>query len=478
MTARRTSALLLASAALTGCSMAPHYQRPDAALPPAWPTGAAYPTSGDAALPSYTWRQVMTDPRLQRIISQALAHNQDVAAALAAIAEARANYRIQRADLFPHLSASTAYSHSGGQAAVKPGDAFSAQGAIPAYELDLFGRVRSLTAAERNRYLSSIAGARAVRLSLIASIAQAWINYGADQSLLQVAQDTAANARTSVALTSRRVNGGIDPLDNQRKSEIILSAAEADIASQTTAQAQDANALRLLAGSEVATVDLPGSIEDAGTHLAEVPAGLDSSTLLRRPDVVQAEYTLKAANADIGAARAALFPTISLTALAGVASSALSSLFTAGAFSWSAGADATYSIFSAGKGRAGVALANAQRDAALAAYRKAIQAAFQDVADTLARRGTIDAQLGAVERNVFANRDNYRLADERYRGGIDSFLDSLTAQQSYYAAQKTLVATRLARASNLVELYRSLGAEDFRGDAVEPLPADPAPPKR
>ena len=457
---RRSLALaLLGTCVLAACTMAPHYRQPAPPVPATWPTGDAYLRNAEAALPSYSHRDVMPDPRLQRIIGQALAHNQDVASAVAQIGVARANSHVQRAALLPEIDASGSFSHAGGQGARTPGDTYATSGGIPAYELDLFGRVRSLTDADRNRYLGSITAARATRLSLVAEVAEAWITYGADASLLAIARETAASARAAVALTGKRVAGGIAPLDDQRKAEITLATAEADIARQTTALAQDANALRLLAGSEVATGDLPVGIADAGAHLGEVPSGLDSAILLRRPDVVEAEYSLKSANAEIGAARAALFPRISLTAVLGTASQALSSLFTAGAFSWNAGASASYPIFSAGKGKAGVALAGAQRDAALAQYRKAVESAFKDVANTLARRGTIDAELAATRNGLAAAADNARLTDRRYTGGIASYLDSLTSQQALYAARKTAVASEAARAINLVELYRALGGD-------------------
>ena len=459
MTRRAHAVVVLGMSALAACTMAPHYRQPMLPVPVTWPTGDAYLRQAEAALPSYSHRDVMPDPRLQRIIGQALVHNQDVATAVAQIGIARANYRVQRAALLPEIDATGSYSHGGGQGARTPGDTFASSGGIPAYELDLFGRVRSLTEAQRNSYLSSISAARATRLSLVAEVAEAWITYGADASLLAIARDTAASAGAAVALTGKRVAGGIAPLADQRKAEITLASAEADIARQTTALAQDANALRLLAGSEVAPADLPASIADAGARLREVPAGLDSTVLLRRPDVVEAEYSLKAANAEIGAARAALFPKISLTAALGTASSALSSLFTAGAFSWNAGASASYPVFSAGKGKAGVALARARGDAALAQYRKAVESAFKDVANTLARRGTIDAELAATRNGLAAATDNARLTDRRYTGGIASYLDSLTSQQTLYAARKAAVAGETARATNLVELYRSLGGD-------------------
>ncbi|MDE2404200.1 MAG: efflux transporter outer membrane subunit [Sphingomonadales bacterium] len=454
----KRAALLIAVSALAACSMQPPYQRPLPAIPAAWPADPALRQS-EATLPGYDWHAALADPRLQRLVDQALAHNQDIAAALANIAAARANYRVQRAALFPEVDGSASYTRSGGDAARVQGDSFAVGGGIPAYELDLFGRVRSLTDVQRQRFLGSVATARATRLALVASVAEAWITLGVDRTLLAIAQDTARTAGEQVTLTTRRVTGGIAPLSDQRQAEIVLATAQADIARQTTLVAQDINALRLLAGSEPAPADLPAGVEDAAARLGEVPAGLDSALLLRRPDVVAAEYALKAANAQIGAARAALFPKISLTAAVGVASTALSSLFTAGAFSWSAGASADYPIFSAGKGKAGVALARAQRDAALAQYQKAIQSAFRDVANTLARRATIDAERAATRHGLAAAADNARLAGQRYSGGIASYLDSLTAQQALYTARRTAANTEAARAINLVELYRSLGAD-------------------
>jgi len=449
---------LLIGVGLAACSMQPHYRRPAPAVPAAWPSDPALRQS-EATLPGYDWHAALADPRLQRLVGQALAHNQDVAVALANIDAARASYRVQRASLFPELDATAGYVHGGGRASSIPGDNFSVGGSIPAYELDLFGRVRSLTDVQRQKYLSTVATARATRLTLVASVAEAWITLAADRSLLAIAQDTARTAGEQVTLTSRRVTGGIAPLSDQSQAEIVLTTAQADSARQTTLVAQDINALRLLLGDEPAATDLPLGIEDAAARLGEVPVGLDSSVLLKRPDVVAAEYSLKSANANIGAARAALFPKISLTAALGVASNALSSLFTAGTFSWSAGAGVDYPIFSAGKGKAGVALAKAQRDAALAQYQKAIQSAFKDVANTLARRATIDAERTATRNGLVAAGENARLAADRYTGGIASYLDSLTAQQALYTARRSAANTEATRAINLVELYRSLGAD-------------------
>jgi len=258
----------------------------------------------------------------------------------------------------------------------------------------------------------------------------------------------------------------------------VLTTAQSDLAQQTTAVAQDVNALQLLVGAPIAPALLPASIDEAAKSFAELPAGLDSGILLRRPDVVQAEYELRAANAEIGAARAALFPRISLTALAGFASGPLGSLFTGGAFNYSVAPSVNYPIFRAGAGKAGVRQSEAQRDAALATYEKTIQTAFREVSDALARRGTIDAQTAAQRALTAAATDNYRLSDARYRGGIDTFLQSLDAQRSLYSAQRSLIATELVAASNRVTLYRVLGGDatlDMTASGPTPVSAA-APP--
>jgi len=483
---RRRALILLALTALAGCTMEPKYNRPELPVPPSWPVGDAYLKQSEAALPNYSYRDVFTDPRLKTVIEQALANNQDVQVAVANMAAARARYRVQRAELLPQVDASASYSRTdSGDNPNSPlsgrgaRDEFSVQGSIAGYEIDLFGRLRSLSNAERNRYFASEAAARATRLTLVADVADTWLTYAADSSLLAVAKRTAEAARESLRLTGRRLKGGVAPRSDVRQAEIVLRTAEADVADLTTAVAQDLNALQLLVGAPVDLANLSTSIEDAQARLAEVPAGLDSTILLRRPDVIEAEYQLRAANAEIGAARAALFPRITLTGLLGFASDALGSLFDQGHFSWQGGADATYSIFSGGAGRANVELSKAQRDAALATYRKAVQAAFADVANTLARRGTIDDQLKASAAGREAAADNSHLATLRYRGGIESYLEELTARQALYSAERSLVQTQLLKAGNLVALYRSLGGDPFAAHAigsVNPLGPGHAPP--
>jgi multidrug efflux system outer membrane protein len=459
--------LLLLGTALGACSMAPKYVEPALPVPPSWPLGDAYLKASEAALPSVTYRDVFRDPRLQQIIDRALANNRNLRASVENIAAARAQYRIQRAELFPQIGSGGGVTRreigggaAGGNFAVG-GTTYSANIGVSAFELDLFGRVRSLTDAALNRYFSQEAAARAVRLTLTGDVAGAWLTYAADRSLMRLAEDTAALARRSVTLTRARVEGGVAPRTDLRQAEQILASAEANIASQRTAIAQDANALQLLVGAPVDPALLPTSIEEAATSVAELPAGLDSRVLLRRPDVVQAEYELRASNAEIGAARAALLPTISLTGLFSFASTALSSLLTGDALTKSVGAAANYPIFRAGAGRAGVEQATALQRASLATYEGTIQTAFREVADALARRGTITDELAANERFAAAAADTYRLTEARYRGGIDTFLTSLDAQRSLYTAQQQVVQTRLVRATNLVTLYRTLGGDSL-----------------
>ena len=335
---------LLALLASACTSMEPRYSRPDPAIPASWPVGDPYLAQAEAGLPVLTYQQVFQDPRLQALIGQALANNRDLMIAASNIAAAREQYRIQRAQLLPTLNAGAGATVRGD----KSGDTSASYDAgvqVPSFEIDLFGRVRSLTHVQLQRYLATEAGARATRLSLVANVASAWLDHAADSSLRLIAEQTAASARKSVQLTRLRLQGGVAPRTDLDQAEQILATAEADLARQRTAVAQDVNALQLLVGAPIDPRLLAGSIDEAAGKIAPVPAGLDSYVLLRRPDVLQAEYQLRGANAQIGAARAALFPRITLTGLLGLASSALAKLFTGGALGWSSGADASYTIF-------------------------------------------------------------------------------------------------------------------------------------
>jgi multidrug efflux system outer membrane protein len=446
-------------------------------IPAHLPLGTAYPTLTAQDTPAYSYRKVLADPRLVALIEQGLAHNQDVAAAVANIEAAQAQFRISRSALFPELDTSAGWTHSGGDRGLgvssgAKGDSFNAQGVVSSYELDLFGRLRDLTDQARAEYLGTQAAARATRLTLVASIATGWLTYAADTSLLKLARDTATSAQSSVDLTRKRVDGGVAPLADLRKAEITLRQAQADIANQSNLQAQDINALRLLVGADIAPADLPKGLADANAQLSVIPAGLPSEILLRRPDVMQAEDALAASQANAAAARAALFPRITLTGLLGTASTALTSLFTGGTFAWATGATINYPIFRAGAAKATARQAEAQQRASLAAYRKSVQSAFADVANVLARRGTIADQLEATIAARDAARDNYDLTNQRYEGGINQYLDVLSAEQTLYSSEKTLIATTLADGANRVSLYRALGGDRLEGPAMPPPPRD------
>ena len=463
---------LLASACTT---MEPKYVRPDPAIPASWPVGDPYLAQAEAGLPVLTYQQVFTDPRLQKLIGEALANNRDLMVAASNIAAAREQYRIQRAQQLPTVNANAGATVSGDKSKDVSAQ-YNAGISVPSFELDLFGRVRSLTHVQLQRYLASEAGARATRLTLVADVASSWLDYAADSSLLRIAQETAKSAQQSVTLTRLRLEGGVAPRTDLRQAEEILDSAQADLARQRTAVAQDVNALQLLVGAPIDPKLLSASIEDAFGHIAPVPAGLDSYVLLRRPDVLQAEYQLRAANAQIGAARAALFPRISLTGLLGFASSALVKLFTGGAFAWSAGASGSYTIFQSGAGQANVRLSEAQRNAAVATYQHTIQTAFREVADALARRGTMNDEIGARERQQIATADTYTLTEARYRAGIDPFLTVLVAQRSYYSAQQQMVQVKLTAAQNLVTTYQMIGGDVSLAatPVCTPLPGDKA----
>ncbi|APZ98090.1 transporter [Sphingopyxis sp. QXT-31] len=470
---RRALILGAATLALGACSLAPKYVQPAVPAPVSWPVGDAYLAQSEAALPRVTLHELFRDPRLQQLIGQALTNNRDLRIAAANIAAARAQVRVTRSAQFPAIgvSGSADYTDGGvsnggtvGTTGSGGRQSYALQAGVSAFELDLFGRLANATAAERDRAFATEAAARTVRLALIADLAEAWANHAADRELLAIARDTAESARRSVTLTRARLEGGVAPRTDLRQAEQVLATAEGDLALQTAAVAQDENLIRLLVGADYDRALLPASLDDVSASIATLPAGTSSDILLRRPDVVEAEYLLRAANADIGVARARLFPTISLTGLLGFASDALGSLFTGDAFRLTAGADASLPIFDAGGRRAGVAVSEAQRDAALAAYERAIQTAFREVADALADQGTLGERLRAANANTEAAADTARLTDARYRGGVDSFLSSLDAQRSLYSARRSEIAVELAAVRNRITLYRSLGDDGVSAD--------------
>lgn len=450
---------------LTGCTMAPRYERPAAPVADTWPSGASYDPAqaSENTAADLPWREFIRDEKLQKVIDQALANNRDLRSSLANIQAARAQYRIQRSDLFPkfngELSATrqkslNSFNTSGG--AVE-NEFYSASVGLSAFEIDLFGRVRSLTKAQLESYLATAEAGRATRISLIAETASAYLTLAADNSRYELARRTVESAQRTMDVTRKRLEAGVSSRLDVRQAETVYQQARVDLASTTALIAQDRNALELLTGSHLPDELLPAELPDNHQWLAEVPAGLSSSVLLSRPDVLQAEHQLKSANANIGAARAAFFPSLSLTASKGLASPELSDLFSDGVSVWSVAPNLVLPIFRGGENVANLSYAKAQRDLYVSQYELAIQTAFKEVADALAVRGTIQDQLDAQRALVDAAADSYELAEARYTKGVDTFLNALDAQRTLYNAEKSLVSARLTASDNVVTLYRVLG---------------------
>jgi multidrug efflux system outer membrane protein len=461
-------ALLLALCA--ACSLEPKYTRPRAPVPAQLPQGEAYSnpttqTGSDAAVSgdkaALSWRALFLHPSLRRFVTVALGHNRDLRAALADMRAARAQHAFARAQVWPNIGIS-AGADLGTMRQGRPLHDYSLLVGAEAFEIDVFGRLRSLSNRARELYFSSQAQAQAVRLSLISETARAWLTLCANRSLLEIARQTQEGSAEFVRLTRSRFEGGIASELDVRQAETVLAQARSDVASYTTAVAQSENALRLLAGfagKDSDMSDVPGDFAASEGWLALVPAGVDSRVLLTRPEVQAAEHALRSAHANIGAARAAYFPRISLTAFGGFISDALSSLLSAGALGFRASPAARLPIFTAGANDAQLELAQAQRERYLADYEQAIQFAFRDAADALARRGTIEEQLSAQHAWVAAADSGYQLADARYRAGAESYLQALDAQRTLYTARRSLVLAQRTRAESLVALYRVLGKE-------------------
>lgn len=453
------------AAALAGCtSLAPTYQRPDAPVPDGFGAIPAVAVVDDAApVARLEWRSVFVDPRLQQVIALALDNNRDLRVAMLNIEAARAKYRIQRADLLPSVDASA--SHSAARSTVAGADggtavtrSATAQVGFSSWELDLFGRIRSLKDEALQTWLATEQTQRSTRMSLVAEVASDWLTVAAGQRRLLLAEQTLASQRESLALTERRHAQGVVSGVDLASLQASVESARADVASYRTALSQARNALDLVVGSPVRDDLLPAADADhSAVMLAPLPAELSSAVLLQRPDVLYAEHTLKAANADIGAARAAFFPTLSLTAATGSGSDALSSLFDSGTRQWSFVPTISLPIFHAGALKASLDQAKISKDIGVAQYEKAIQSAFSEVADALAARSNLDEQLDAQRAQVAATTRARALAEVRYRNGVDSRLELLDAQRTDDAAQQTLVTLQLAEASNRVTLYKVLG---------------------
>lgn len=440
------------AAFLAGCSMMPTYERPAAPVPAAFPYPAA---TGGAPAAQLPWQQFFADERLRALIARALANNRDLRVAVLNIEQARAQYDIRRADRFPTVgatvNASRAPNASGGTSS-----AYTAGIAFSAWEIDFFGRIASLGEAALAQFLATEEGRKAAQVSLIANVANTWLNLAADEELLALTQQTLATREESLRLTRLRFDNGVSSEIDFRLAQSLAEGARALNAQLLRQRATDLNTLGLLVGEAVAP-DLRVGVTTAAIRLPDVPAGLPSEVLTQRPDVRQAEQQLIAANANIGAARAAFFPRISLTAGLGTASSDLSGLFSSGSWGLTVAPQLLQPIFDAGRNQAGLAASQAARDIALAQYERAIQSAFREVADALAGRATLGDQTQAQAAVVEAELARANLAKLRYEGGVASYLDFLDAQRSLFAAQQALVQARLLRLQNQVQLYRALG---------------------
>ncbi|PVZ59819.1 multidrug transporter [Pseudomonas sp. B1(2018)] len=456
--------LAVAAFVLGGCSLISDYQQPEAPVAGQYPQGPAYaPAQAPAqAAAEQGWKQFFHDPALQQLIQVALENNRDLRVAALNIDAFAAQYRISRADLFPAVSANgtgsrqrlPANASQTGEAGIT--SSYSATVGVNAYELDLFGRVRSLNEEALQKYFATEEGRRSTQLSLVASVANAYLTWQADKELLKVTQDTLAAFEESYKLTARSNEVGVASALDLAQSRTSVENARAQLARYTRQVAQDENSLVLLLGTGV-PANLPAAKPLNDDLLAEVPAGLPSDLLQRRPDILQAEHNLKAANANIGAARAAFFPSISLTANAGTLSPDLSGLFKGGSGTWLFQPQINLPIFNAGALSASLDYSKIQKDIGVANYEKSIQTAFQEVADGLAARGTYTDQVQAQRNLVSANQDYYRLAERRYRIGVDSNLTFLDAQRQLFNSEQNLITDRLAQLISQVNLYKALG---------------------
>ena len=455
---------------LDSCTLIPRYTRPEAPIPAGWPSGPAYKENAAVSkgkLPEdITWQDFFIDEHLKEVINLALNNNRDLRVAALNIEKARALYRIQRAELFPTVDAV-----GNGSKERVPADSLGMPGmsgtnritveqysvnlGISSWEIDFFGRIRSLSKKALEEYLATEQARRNAQISLVAEVAGAYLALASDRESLRLTESTLDAQQASYDLIQRRYEVGLVSALDLRQAQTRVDAAKVDKALYIRLAAQDENALNLLVGSTVPKELWPEDLE-AVQPTRDFSPGISSEVLLKRPDILQAEDLLKAANANIGAARAALFPRISLTATAGTASGDLSGLFKAGSGAWSYAPQLVMPIFDSRLWWA-VKAVKVDRDILLTQYEKVIQTAFREVADALAVNGTVDEQLSAQQSLVNASSETYRLANARYLKGIDNYLSVLDAQRSLYVAQLRLVNIRLTRLSNQVKLYAVLG---------------------
>jgi multidrug efflux system outer membrane protein len=460
--------IAVALAGLAGCSMAPRYNQPEAPVSTTWPTGPAYNKEvtgepADKTLIDIPWQEFFVNPQLQKLIGLALTNNRDLRVAALNIDKSRAQFRIQRADLFPRVDAGASATYQ------RLAEDFSGTGlpvdlhqytvglGVSSYELDLFGRVQNLKDQALQQFFATGEARRSVQISLVAEVAVNYLRLAADREQLKLAGDTLASRQTSYQLIRRRYELGISSALDLHQAQITVDTARVDIARFTTFVAQDENALNLVVGSHVPNDFLPDELSDTLTAVKDLQPGLPSDVLLNRPDILQAEALLKGTNANIGAARTAFFPRITLVSSVGFGSDDLSGLFKDGSSVWKFAPQISIPIFNAGSNQANLQVAEVDRDIAVAQYEKAIQTAFREVADALALRGTINDQVAAQQSLTDATGESYRLSQARYEKGSDSYLNVLDSQRSLYGSQQNLISVRLARLTNLVTLYKVLG---------------------
>jgi len=460
----RRLAILLTGIGLVagGCSLAPEYLRPEAPIPAEWPRGEAYQAIPESPVASDLSRQAFfTDGKLQKVIGIALENNRELRLAAQNVLRARALYGVQRAELFPALQATG----EGGKQdlssdLVKPGDSrtreqYNLDLGIASWEIDFFGRIRSLKDQALEEYLATAEAGRSAEIALVAEVARVYLTLAADRENLQLARSTLETQQAAYHLVQKQYDTGLANELDLRQAQIPVETARGSVALYTQLVALGQNALNLLAGIPVPDELLPVDLESVAPP-AEISAGLSSETLLRRPDIMAAEHRLKGAYAFVGAARAAFFPRIALTTAVGTASDELSGLFGSGTGTWSFTPQVVVPIFDA-RVWAALRVSQSDREIILTRYENAIQNAFREVADALAVQGTIDRRIAAQLSLVTAAAATYRLADIRYTEGIDSYLGVLDAQRFHFAARQELVALRLAKLANRVRLYAVMG---------------------
>jgi outer membrane protein, multidrug efflux system len=468
---RRLTVSLVAALLAAGCTLEPKYDRPPPPVPQSFPEGEAYragavaPTAGKAAA-DIGWREFFTDARLQQLIELTLANNRDLRVAALNVEAQRAQYRIQRANLLPTISATASESAQSLQPYLNgiqgvPIPSVIRQDTVgvgfTSYELDVFGRIRSLTHQQLEQYFGYEETRRSTQISLVAEVADDYLTLLADQELLRITQETLKSDTDSYTLTQRQAESGQATDLDLRQAESAVDTARANLAQYTRQVAQDLNALQLLVGAPLPEELSNGPPLEQQSFLEELPAGLPSDLLARRPDILSAEHNLRAANANIGAARAAFFPSVSLTGLFGTSSTQLSGLFGKGSKYWTFNPQLNLPIFAGGANIANLDLAKVQKNMQVAQYEKAIQTAFREVADALAARGTLQQQLGAQRALVDAAGASFKLSEMRFHNGVDAYLTVLDSQRTLYSAQQGLVSVELTRLENLVSLYKALG---------------------